>query len=56
MSRESTFPESTLLRFPTGTLERVRVAAKADGTTTAEWMRTAIRKALDTRATAEAAR
>jgi hypothetical protein len=46
MSVEAYFPEQTLLRLPEGTLAKVRAAAKAEGKTSAEWMRQALRRAL----------
>lgn len=45
--KRATFPEATIVRLPPGTLERVRQAAEQDGTTSAELMRQAIRRAIE---------
>jgi len=45
--KQATFPEATIVRLPPGTLERVRQAAEQDGTTSAELMRQAIRRAVE---------
>ena len=45
---KTVFPEATSLKFPPGTLERIREAARQDGTTMSEFMRRAVRSALAT--------
>jgi Ribbon-helix-helix protein, copG family len=45
--KRAAFPESTIVRLPAGTLERVRQAAKHGGTTSAELMRQAIRRVVE---------
>jgi hypothetical protein len=50
MSVEAYFPEQTVLRLPEGTLAKVKAAAQAEGKTSAEWMRQALRQALLERA------
>ena len=42
----TTFPETTLVRLPPGTLELVRAAADRDATTPAEILRRAIMTAV----------
>jgi hypothetical protein len=46
MPVEPCFPENTLLRLPAGTLAKVKTAARAEGRTNAEWLRQAVRRAL----------
>lgn len=50
--RRATFPEATIVRLSPGTLERVRQVAEQDGTTSAELMRQAIRRAVEKQALA----
>jgi predicted transcriptional regulator len=45
--KQTIFPEATIVRLPPGTLERVREAAEQSGTTSAELMRQAIRRAVE---------
>lgn len=45
---KTVFPEAASLKFPPGTLEKVREAARQDGTTMSEFMRRALRSALTT--------
>ena len=43
---KTVFPEAASLKFPPGTLEKVREAARQEGTTMSEFMRRAVRSAL----------
>ena len=45
--KRAIFPEATIVRLPPGTLERVREVAVQSGTTSAELMRQAIRRAVE---------
>lgn len=45
--RPSRFPEKTILRLSAGTLKRLHTAAERQETTVAEFVRRAIRSALD---------
>ena len=43
---KTVFPEAASLKFPPGTLARIKEAARQDGTTMSEFMRRAVRSAL----------
>lgn len=45
--KQAIFPEATIVRLPPGTLARVREVATQSGTTSAELMRQAIRRAVE---------
>ena len=45
--KRAIFPEATIVRLPPGTLDRVREVATQSGTTSAELMRQALRRAVE---------